>query len=67
MRNWDYKLKEGWKPDTEDGWIWYLERMLNYGEFKGLNPKIVKKYFLKLKLDDGKRELLGAYFKRYAK
>lgn len=63
---WDYDIPEGWKPKTEDGWIWYLERKLNHGDFKGLDPRIVKRYLPKLRLDEGRRLLLDAYFRRYA-
>ncbi len=67
MKIWDYKLSKKWKPRDDAGWIWYLERKINYGDWQGLNPKVIKKYFRKLHLDPGKRLMLNAYFKKYAK
>lgn len=65
MYNWDYKLKEGWKPATESEWLWYLERKINYDDWKGLKKVWIKKYFSKLKkrLDPGKKEMLENYLK----
>lgn len=66
MFNWDYDLPKNWKPKTDEEWIWYLTRRINYGEFKGLKKEIVKKYFPKIKkfLDQGKRLMLEYYFNR---
>lgn len=65
MKVWDYQLPKNWKPKTEGEWIWYLERKINYGDWKGLEPKTIKKYFRKLHLDQGKRLMLKNYFQRY--
>lgn len=63
MYNWDYDLPKNWKPKTKAEWEWYLVRKINYNDLKGLNKKIVKEYFPKIKqmLDVGKRILLENY------
>lgn len=65
MHVWDYDLKKNWKPKTERQWLWYLERKINYDDFKGLKKAQVKKYFPKLarRLDPGKRRMLELYLK----
>lgn len=65
MKLWDYNIPKNWKPKNDEAWIWYLERKINYGDFKGVNAKVVKKYFTKLRLDEGKRLMFEGYFKRY--
>lgn len=67
MKLWDYNLTKNWKPKNEEQWLWYLERKINYDDWKGLKAEIIKKYFLKLKkrLDPGKRIMLENYFKKY--
>ncbi|PIR72145.1 MAG: hypothetical protein COU42_02365 [Candidatus Nealsonbacteria bacterium CG10_big_fil_rev_8_21_14_0_10_36_24] len=67
MFNWDYNITKNWKPKTEGQWLWYLERKINYDDWKGLKKRIIKKYFPKLKkrLDPGKREMLKIYFKKH--
>ena len=65
MKIWDYILPKKWHPQKAGEWIWYLERKINYGDFKGLNPVIIKKYWRRLRLDEGKRLLLKSYFKEY--
>lgn len=64
---WDYDIKENWQPKNLSQWLWYLERKINYDDWKGLNKKIVKKYFRKLRgrLDPGKIKMLEYYFKKY--
>lgn len=62
---WDYKLPKNWKPKTDEAWVWYLERRINYGDLKGLKPEAVKKYFDRLKLDPGRRLMIESYFKYY--
>ncbi len=64
MKVWDYNIPKDWKPTTDEEWIWYLERTINYGDFKGLDPLVIKKYFPKLHLDEGKRLMLECYFKQ---
>ena len=68
MFNWDYNIVKNWEPKTERQWLWYLERKINYDDWRGLKKKVIKKYFLKLKrrLDPGKREMLKIYFKKHA-
>lgn len=67
MKLWDYNLPKNWKPETEEQWLWYLERKINYDDWEGLKKKIIKKYFKKLKkrLDPGKRMMLEFFFKKY--
>ncbi len=67
MYNWDYDLPKVWQPKTERQWLWYLERKINYDDWKGLKADMIKGFFPKLKkrLDPGKREMLKHYFKTY--
>lgn len=65
MKLWDYKLVKNWRPKTKRAWIWYLERKINYDDWRGLNPAIIKKYFRELKLDLGKKMMLKSYFSKY--
>ncbi len=65
MKLWDYKLRKGWRPETPADWLWYLERKINYGDWVGLDPRIVKKYLPQLHLDQGKRLMVENYFKTY--
>jgi len=58
-------MKKGWKPKTDEAWIWYLERKINYGDLRGLDAKLVRKFMPKLHIDPGKRLLMNTYFKRY--
>lgn len=67
MKLWDYNLPKNWKPKNEKQWLWYLERKINYDDWRGLKKEIIKKYFQKLKrrLDPGKRAMIEVYFKKY--
>ncbi len=67
MKIWDYNLPRNWKPKNERQWLWYLERKINYDDWKGLKKAIIKRYFQKLKkrLDPGKKKMLEFYFKKY--
>jgi len=67
MKLWDYNLPKNWKPKTDRQWLWYLERKINYDDWKGLKKEIIKKYFPKLKkrLDPGKKIMLELYFQKY--
>lgn len=67
LKTWDYNLRKNWKPKNEFEWIWYLERKINYDDWKGLDEKIISRYLPKLKLDPGKRLLLELYFEKYGK
>jgi hypothetical protein len=67
MYNWDYKISKNWKPQTDREWMWYLERKINYDDWKGLTPLIIAKYLKHLKIDPAKKLLLKAYFKIYGK
>lgn len=62
---WDYKIKRNWKPKNEKEWAWFLARRINYGEFKGLPQKMIKKLLPRIKkfLDPGKRAMLANFFK----
>ena len=64
MYNWDYNIPKNWKPKTDRQWLWFLERKINYDDWKGLKKETIKKYFNQLKdrLDPGKREMLRHYF-----
>lgn len=63
---WDYNLPKNFKPKSDVAWEWYLVRKINYGDFKGLKRKIIKKYFhaIKRKLDPGKRAMLEYYLQK---
>ncbi len=67
LHNWDYNLPKNWEPRTELQWLWYLERKINYGDWKGLKREQIRQFFPKLKkrLDPGKRKMLELYFKDY--
>ena len=59
MYNWDYDLPKNWKPRTDEEWIWYLNRTINYGlNNVRLNPVLFKKYLPRLKLDPHKKYFL---------
>lgn len=60
MFNWDYNLPKNWKPKTDGEWIWYLERVINYGPYKGekLDKNMIKKYFPELRIDKERKEYL---------
>lgn len=64
---WDYDIKKNWQPKNLSQWLWYLERKINYDDWKGLDKKTIKKYFRQLRnrLDPGKRKMLEYYFKKY--
>jgi len=65
MRLWDYKLPKDWRPEIAEEWQWFLVRKINYGDFKGLRKKIIKKYFPQIKnqLDPGKKMMLEHFLK----
>jgi len=60
MINWDYDLPKNWKPKTDSEWVWYIERIVNYGSSHNekLNKSIVKKYFSRLKLDKERKQFI---------
>lgn len=64
---WDYRIKKNWQPGTDAEWIWFLERKLNYQNWKGLRTADIVKYFDRLKLDPAIKLMLQAYFKYYGK
>jgi len=68
MNVWDYNLSKNWRPKTERQWLWYLERKINYDDWKGLKTEILRKFFPKLKgrLDPGKREMLRHFLEKNA-
>jgi hypothetical protein len=65
MKLWDYRLPKNFKPETESEWLWYLARKINYDDWKGLKPGVIKKLFPRLKkyLDPGKKLLLENFFR----
>ncbi len=65
LKNWDYNLPKNFQPQNDYQWRWFLERRINYDQFRGLDIKQVKRYLPTLKIDEGKRLLLKAYFKHY--
>lgn len=65
MYIWDYKIKKKWRPQTLTEWVWFLERKINYDDWKGLDPKIIKKYFPRLKIHPGKKLMIENYFQYY--
>lgn len=64
---WDYKLKKGWKPQTDLEWRWYLERKINYDDWKGLEVEKLKKFLARIKIPESKRLLLKIFLKQYGK
>ncbi len=59
MHVWDYNLPKNWKPKTDQEWIWYLERLINYGlGGDKLNRKQLKKYFNRIKMADNTKAFL---------
>lgn len=64
---WDYKKIDPKKLTTASEMLWYLERKINYDDWRGLRLAMIKKYLPKLKkrLDPGKRAMLEMYIKRY--
>jgi len=67
MQHWDYTLQKNWKPETKDQWHWYLQRKINYDDWKGIRPWMLERYGKTLKLDEGKKLLIRAYLNKYAK
>lgn len=67
MKPWDYKLKKGWKPQSRNDWLWYLERKINYDDWRGVKGWMLKKYAPALKLDRGKKLMIKCYLDRYGK
>ena len=65
MQLWDYKLPKNWQPKIDEEWQWFLTRKINYGDFKGLTKKTIKKYFPQIKnqLDPGKKMMLEHFLK----
>lgn len=63
---WDYQLSKNWQPKADLEWEWFLERKINYGDFRGLKKEIINKYFskIKLRLDPGKRAMLENFLKK---
>jgi hypothetical protein len=65
MRLWDYTLEKKWQPETRDQWQWFLRRKINYDDWKGIKPWMLRKYGATLKLDEGKRLFVRNYLKYY--
>ncbi|MBI3500625.1 MAG: hypothetical protein HY063_02435 [Bacteroidetes bacterium] len=64
---WDYQIKKNWRPRSDAEWIWFLERKINYHNWKGIRAEDIAKYFTRLKLEPGVKLMLQAYFKLYGK
>ncbi|OGG02094.1 hypothetical protein A2W14_04240 [Candidatus Gottesmanbacteria bacterium RBG_16_37_8] len=60
MWNWDYDLPKDWQPTTDQEWIWYIERVINYGpkNQEKLSKTLIKKYFPRLRLDKERKEYI---------
>ncbi|OGG17368.1 hypothetical protein A3D78_04105 [Candidatus Gottesmanbacteria bacterium RIFCSPHIGHO2_02_FULL_39_14] len=60
MLNWDYDLPKNWQPKTDQEWIWYIERVINYGpqNREKLSKSMIKKYFSRLRLEKDRKEYL---------
>ena len=65
MKVWDYNLPPNWRPVTDEAWIWYLERKINYEDWADLKKDTIQKYLPRLKLDLGKQLMLQNYFAVY--
>lgn len=61
IKVWDYKIPKNWKPKDDAGWIWYLEKMIMTGNLTHVPKRMVKKYWERLRLDEGNRLLFGHY------
>lgn len=65
MHIWDYKIKKDWQPHTNEEWIWYLQRKINYDDWQGLKAEIIKNFLPKIKIHPGKKLMIESYFKYY--
>lgn len=63
LHTWDYDIPKNWQPTTDYEWHWFLERKINYDDFRGLNMEKVKQMIDDIKIDEGKKLMLKAYFK----
>ena len=64
MKQWDYHIaQDAWMPRTETEWLWYLERKINYDDWRGLKKEWILGRWenLQKRLDPGKRVMLGEY------
>lgn len=59
---WDYDVD---KMDFSDPDVlkWYLERKIDYNDWRGIKFEHLKKYLPELNIDRGKRELLEYFVK----
>lgn len=60
---WDYDLPDDWQPKSDEDWVWFLVRKINYEDLDGLRKPIITKYFPDIArfLDPGKRALFAYY------
>lgn len=60
MYTWDYDLPKNWKPANDYEWVWYIERVINFGadDKDRLKKDVVKKYFDKLRVSQDIKEYL---------
>ena len=64
---WDYNIPKDWQPTTDYEWRWFLERKINYDDFTGLDMAKVRELIDEIKIDEGKKLMIKAYFKYYGK
>ena len=62
---WDYRIPKNWQPKTDADWRLYLERKVNYDDWKGIPQEKLLEYFPHLHLDPGKRLMITNYFTIY--
>lgn len=62
---WDYRIPKNWQPKTDADWRLYLERKVNYDDWKGIPTQRLLEYFPRLHLDPGKRIMLLNFFTTY--
>lgn len=54
MHYWDYNIDKNWHPQSDEEWIWYIERQINFNGWKDIPLEKLLKYKDKLKIDEGK-------------
>jgi len=57
---WDYNIKS-LDLSREEAILWYLKRKIEYGDWKALDRKILKRYLPKLKIDRYLKEILISF------
>lgn len=62
---WDYNIDKNFQPKTDAEWIWYIERQINYNDWKNIPLEKLLKYYSQLHIDEGKKLMLQAFLKYY--